>query len=138
MADFKRHRNGWGRQDAKSMAAYMAKHRLVPDIIICSSAKRIRKTLGMVRDDLGRNIPTRVDGALYMAIAADLLRQVHHLDDGFAAASRSPEPRYNASSRRRDPQDLRLSRRPRLSIQSERRRRFPNLSPRSPPASNTR
>jgi hypothetical protein len=120
------------------MAIYVTKHRLVPDIIICSSARRIRETLGMVRDDLGRNIPTRVDGTLYMANAADLLRQVHHLDDGFAAASRSPEPRYNASSRRRDPQDLRLSRRPRLSIQSERRRRFPNLSPRSPPASNTR
>jgi phosphohistidine phosphatase len=68
------------------MAAYMAKYRLVPGIIICSAARRIRETLGMVRNDLDGDIPTRVDGALYIASAADMLRQVHHLDDGFASA----------------------------------------------------
>ena len=86
LADFERPLNGRGRRAAKSMAVYMAKHRLVPDIIVCSSARRTRETLGMVRDALGGDIPTRVDDALYMASAADLLRQVHHLDDGLASA----------------------------------------------------
>lgn len=87
LADTERPLNGRGRRAAKSMAAYMAKHRLVPDIIVCSSARRTRETLGMVRDALlGGDIPTRVDDALYTASAADLLRQVHYLDDGLASA----------------------------------------------------
>jgi phosphohistidine phosphatase len=68
------------------MAAHMAEHRLVPDIILCSSAVRTRETLGMLRDALGGDIPARIDDTLYMASAADLLRQVHHLDDGLASA----------------------------------------------------
>jgi len=86
LEDFERPLKGRGRRAGKSMAAYMAEHRLVPDIIVCSSAIRTRETLGMLRDALDGDIPTRIDDALYMATAADLLRQVHHLDDGLASA----------------------------------------------------
>ena len=68
------------------MATYMAEHRLAPDIIVCSSATRTRETLRMLRDALGADIPASIDDALYMASAADLLRQVHLLDDGKASA----------------------------------------------------
>ena len=86
LADFERPLKGRGRRAAKSMAAYMAEHRLVPDIIVCSSAQRTRETLAMLRDALGRDIPASIDDALYMASAADLLRQVQDLDDGLASA----------------------------------------------------
>jgi phosphohistidine phosphatase len=86
LADFERPLKGRGRRAAKSMAAYMAEHRLVPDIIVCSPAVRTRETLGTLRKTLGGDIPAHIDETLYMASAAELLRQVHHLDDGLASA----------------------------------------------------
>jgi phosphohistidine phosphatase len=86
LADFERPLKGRGRRAAISMAAYMAEHRLMPDIIVCSSAVRTRETLEILRKALGGDIPARIDEILYMASAAELLRQVHHLDDGLASA----------------------------------------------------
>ncbi len=68
------------------MAAYMAEHRLVPDIIVCSPAIRARETLRLHRDALGADIPAKIDDALYMASAAEVLRQVQDLDDSMASA----------------------------------------------------
>ena len=86
LEDFERPLKGRGRRAGTSMAAYMAEHRWVPDIILCSSAIRARETLRILRDALGGDIPARIDDALYMASAADLLRQVQRLDDGLASA----------------------------------------------------
>ena len=85
LEDFDRPLNGRGRRAGKSMAAYIAEHSLVPDIIVCSSAQRTQQTLEMLRGTLGGDIPSRIDDALYMASAAQLLREVHHLDDGLAS-----------------------------------------------------
>jgi phosphohistidine phosphatase len=68
------------------MATYIAERRLVPDIIVCSSAQRTSETLRVLRDALGEDIPANIDDALYMASAADLLHQVQDLDDSMAAA----------------------------------------------------
>ena len=68
------------------MATYIAERRLVPDIIVCSSAQRTRETLRVLRDALGKDVPVNIDGALYMASAADLLHQVQGLDDSMASA----------------------------------------------------
>lgn len=71
-----------GRRDAPRMAAWLAAHGVAADLILCSSARRTRETLDLVRAALlakdGR-VDTRDD--LYLADAAEIVALARRLPD---------------------------------------------------------
>lgn len=85
LADIDRPLAGRGRRDAKAMAAYLEQERIVPSLVLCSSARRTRQTLKPLKPLLtGSHIV--IDEALYAASEDRLLRRVREIDDEAASA----------------------------------------------------
>jgi phosphohistidine phosphatase len=84
LEDFERPLASRGRDAAERMGAYMARQKLTPNLILCSSAVRARQTLELVRPHLG-NPATQFADALYLASPAKLLARLHKLDADIAA-----------------------------------------------------
>ena len=84
LEDFERPLASRGREAAVRMGAYMARQKLAPDLILCSSAVRARQTLELVRPHLG-NPATEFADALYLATPAALLARVRKLGADVAA-----------------------------------------------------
>ena len=74
-----------GRRSAPLMGAYMAQHRLLPDRVLVSTARRTRETWDLVRSALKKPPPMALEERIYEASASRLLDIVQHADD--AAAS---------------------------------------------------
>ena len=75
-----------GREAAPRMGAYMARHGLVPDLIIASPATRVMDTLALVLPGFAKQPKTMTDARLYETDADQLLtviketpRSVHSL-----------------------------------------------------------
>ena len=67
-----------GRKAAPRMGQYMREHRLLPELIVCSTAVRTRETLTLAIEDLASSPPQVVfDVSLYEASHAEILRIVH-------------------------------------------------------------
>ncbi len=62
-----------GRRDAAAAGSWLRARDLVPDIVICSTARRARQTWLHVSADLGTEAAVRNDPRLYDASAAHLL-----------------------------------------------------------------
>jgi len=62
-----------GRKAAPLMGAYMARHGLVPDRVLCSAARRAAETWDAVSAALGHDVPAAILGDIYHATPADLL-----------------------------------------------------------------
>jgi len=66
-----------GHTDAARMGAWIVESDLVPDLIVCSTARRTRETLAQVQPvleaKLGRALPVSFDAAVYEATTARLL-----------------------------------------------------------------
>ena len=62
-----------GRSDAPRMGASLAAAGHVPDLILCSPARRTRETLELVVPSFGAVIATRLEPAIYEASMARLL-----------------------------------------------------------------
>ena len=73
--DHDRPLNGRGKRDAPRMGRLLAEERLLPELILCSSAKRCRKTAEHVIAESGYRGETRLTGELYEA-GAEKLREV--------------------------------------------------------------
>lgn len=73
VADIDRALADRGRVDAPRMGAYLSEHKLVPDLIICSTARRTRETLDLVVPELGAVVPSLMEAAIYEASVARLL-----------------------------------------------------------------
>lgn len=85
LADIDRPLAGRGRRDADAMSAYLQEQQIVPDLVLCSPARRARQTLKPLR----RWLPERsivIEDALYAAPADRLLRCVQEIDDATASA----------------------------------------------------
>ena len=90
--DFDRPLAERGRRDAPRMGAYMREHAIMPDLVLCSTARRTRETLDLLLVDLTpaavklRSAPPRVDfeEALYLAESFDLLDRVRMVPRGVA------------------------------------------------------
>ncbi len=80
LEDFDRPLNARGEAAAPLMADRLAQQGFVPDLVLCSPAKRTRQTLSYVQARLAdggkRNI--RYDDDIYLANASDLLDILHH------------------------------------------------------------
>ena len=81
MADIDRPLNRRGQAAAPVMAAWIAEHGLSPDLVLCSTARRTRETLALVRPALTGDVPEVLDEALYLAEVPVLLARLRGLDD---------------------------------------------------------
>lgn len=85
LEDFDRPLGKRGRQAAKAVAKYLAKHDIAPDHVLCSSARRTRETLELVHRGMGAAVPVRFEKGVYMAEAAALLRRLRRLNDSLSS-----------------------------------------------------
>ncbi len=77
LKDFERPLNDRGEAAAPRMGAFMARHGLAPELILCSTAVRARQTLNLVLPHL-KGAPELVyEDALYLASSATMLKCLH-------------------------------------------------------------
>jgi phosphohistidine phosphatase len=75
--DYDRGLSPRGVKAAGLMGRYLAKEKLVPDLVLCSGAVRTRATLALLLPELGEPAPAvRYDDALYLAEPEALLEAV--------------------------------------------------------------
>jgi phosphohistidine phosphatase len=77
ISDFDRPLNRRGTSEAEAMSRRLIELKLIPRIVLASSARRAQQTADIVARELGvppRNI--RTDDSLYLAPAADILRVI--------------------------------------------------------------
>jgi phosphohistidine phosphatase len=55
-----------GRRDAEAIASYIRRHKLRPDLVLCSTARRARETLDIVHPALGEAAELRYLRGLYL------------------------------------------------------------------------
>jgi phosphohistidine phosphatase len=80
MDDHARQLNSRGRSDAGLIGAYMARHALVPDQVIVSSAQRTRETWEHLAAELGARVSASFEHRLYNAGAQAILAVVQKAD----------------------------------------------------------
>ncbi len=86
LADHDRPLNGRGRAAAAAMGQYIAENALVPDLIMCSTAKRARETLERASAGWSHIPPVNVEGALYnFSGGAGYLDLIRKTDDAVGA-----------------------------------------------------
>lgn len=70
-----------GRRAAQAIAAWIAERRLSPGLVLCSPALRTRQTLDLVSPAFARPPQIRIEEALYLATAPQLLARLRQLPD---------------------------------------------------------
>lgn len=73
LADFDRPLNARGERDAPVMGHYLAEHKLIPDLILCSAARRTRETLALAWADWPVKPHAEFSEALYLATQDTML-----------------------------------------------------------------
>ena len=71
---------GRGRSAAKAIARHMRAKAIEPELVLCSTALRVRQTLERIEPALGRR-SVRVEAALYGASARSLLERLRAVPD---------------------------------------------------------
>jgi phosphohistidine phosphatase len=71
--DFERALRGRGRRNADAAGAWLADQGFLPDLVLCSKARRARQTWQYVSARLPAQPQVRIDERLYLADAGDLL-----------------------------------------------------------------
>ena len=79
--DFERGLNPRGRQAAPAMGRYLRRQKLVPDLVLCSAAKRARQTWELVATALNAELPVEFSERLYLAAPRRILDLIHHLPE---------------------------------------------------------
>ncbi len=64
-----------GSESAPRIGAYMARHGLLPDLVLCSTARRARRTWDLVAEAFAQAPPTTYDERLYET-GADVILEV--------------------------------------------------------------
>jgi phosphohistidine phosphatase len=84
LADHDRPLAGRGRRAAKAIARLMDEHDVAPQLVLCSTARRVRETFERIEPALGD--PTvSFEPELYGATAEDLLQRLRKVPDGTAS-----------------------------------------------------
>jgi phosphohistidine phosphatase len=65
-----------GRRAAPEIGAYMARHRLIPDRVLCSPAQRTRQTLDLVAEKFPAPPPVTFEARLYNANPDGILQTI--------------------------------------------------------------
>lgn len=80
--DFDRTLNDRGKTDAPEMGRRLVKKGIKPDLVICSAAKRTRKTASLIAEALHYNETEIIrEHDLYEASVHDMLHVIRQLDD---------------------------------------------------------
>jgi phosphohistidine phosphatase len=72
---------GRGREDAARLGRYLRKGGHVPDLVLCSPARRTRETIAILVAELDREPQTRFVSALYLADAGTILCHIRQAPD---------------------------------------------------------
>ena len=70
-----------GREAAPKIGAYMMRHGLVPDLVVCSTAARAQQTFDLVAAEFSEKIPITYDERIYEVGAEDILGVVKQTRD---------------------------------------------------------
>lgn len=82
LRDIDRPLNNRGQKAAPRMGSWLRAQGLVPDLVLCSPARRTRDTWALVSSLFEGQIPLGVEHDLYEASAGDILRVVRTANDG--------------------------------------------------------
>jgi phosphohistidine phosphatase len=74
-----------GRRDAKRVAEHLVRLAIVPELVLCSSARRAHETLGRLRAALGDTTSVLLEAKLYAASADQLLDRLRAVPDAVAS-----------------------------------------------------
>jgi phosphohistidine phosphatase len=77
LKDFDRPLSDRGEKAAPRMGAFMARHGLAPDLILCSPAARARQTLDLVLPHFKAAPAVVYEDALYLASPRSMLKRIH-------------------------------------------------------------
>ncbi len=79
--DYDRPLNARGMRSAPAIGRYLAEKTYLPDLILCSGARRTRETLGLILPYFDGDLRVRVEQALYRAHDGQaLLQRLHAVD----------------------------------------------------------
>jgi phosphohistidine phosphatase len=81
LADFDRPLNDRGREAAGRMGKWLNSEGLVPDLVLCSSAKRTMETWQLAAATLDREVPVEAEERLYLAEAEEILTLIKTVPD---------------------------------------------------------
>jgi phosphohistidine phosphatase len=84
--DFERGLNARGREAAPAMGRYLRRQRLLPDMVLCSAARRARETWELAAPASKAAIPVEYSERLYLAAAPQILRLVRQLPESAGSA----------------------------------------------------
>jgi phosphohistidine phosphatase len=84
LTDFDRPLNERGERDAPVMGRYLAEHGLIPDLILCSSARRTRETLDLAWADWPVRPHADYVEALYLATQETMLGILRNVEGSTA------------------------------------------------------
>jgi len=79
LADDERPLNERGKLAAARMGRFLAEHNLVPEAVVCSTAKRARQTAKRVKESAGCTVKTRKTATLYFHGSEAYLREAASL-----------------------------------------------------------
>jgi phosphohistidine phosphatase len=74
-----------GRRDGKRIAKHLARLRIQPELVLCSTAERTRETLELIRPALGTTGSTRLEAELYAASSDELLERIRIVPEEVAS-----------------------------------------------------
>ncbi len=80
--DFDRPLGARGRTAASRMGAYIADKGPIPELVVCSAARRARETWKLMGKSIGGEVRSTSTEGLYMASSGELLRTIHRISDG--------------------------------------------------------
>ena len=66
----------------KLIAEHLARERVTPGLVLCSSARRTRETLERIVPTLGEGIAVQIERELYAASEQRLLERLRAVEDG--------------------------------------------------------
>ncbi len=81
MTDHDRPLSSRGREAAPRMGAWIKKTRLRPDLMLCSTAARVRETVALLRPSLPADITIQELKRLYMALPREILSEIGRVPD---------------------------------------------------------
>lgn len=86
VGDHDRPLNDRGREAAPLVGAYLAAHKLIPDLIVCSTSARTRETCALVMAKLPKSVRVVFEEELYLAESDAILALVRALPRNAASA----------------------------------------------------
>lgn len=81
IADHDRALSSRGRETAPLIGAWMVEQKLKPDMVLCSTARRVTETLALLRPILPDKVDVKEKEALYMALPREILAVISKVKD---------------------------------------------------------